>query len=126
MFVIGGEGNPWGTFEFDLDSGKFLPEVNEYGVAFVPLNYGRSYHSLAATSGLIYCSGGIPKHFHLKDEPEDSNENLKVLEVYKLKDKMWLEYSHNLQYARYCHSSCIMGSYLYMFHGYDARDISVN
>ncbi|CAI2387301.1 unnamed protein product [Moneuplotes crassus] len=130
VFLVGGDSNPWGTFEFDLENRKFLPEgelKNEQELE-VPLSIGRSHHSLVATCGLIFCTGGKPNFLRRRGEGEDETDeaNGRLIEVFKLKEGRWIEYNNRLQNSRCCHSSCILGSYLYLFQGYDVSGYAVN
>jgi len=104
VFLVGGDANPWGTFEFDLETKRFLPEGKLKGGRDLinPLAFGRSHHSLAATSGLIFCTGGKPEFLRRKEEEEYENNdsNGRVIEVFKLKDGLWIEYSDRLMNPR--------------------------
>jgi len=130
IFLIGGNSHPYGTYEFDLQNKRFFDEMDDDDMPriFVPLGLGRSYHSLVATSGLIYCTGGLGDYLKREDGyvDEEDNEIPKIVEVLKLKDKMWVEYTNLLRIARYCHSTTIMGDYLYLIHGYDACERGFN
>jgi len=56
IFLIGGDDHPYSTYEFDLKTNEFLTAIDDdenYRI-FVPLGIGRSHHSLAATSGMIF------------------------------------------------------------------------
>ena len=104
IFLIGGDANPWGTFEFDLSTNRFLPQgkLKDNRELICPLAIGRSHHSLAATSGLIFCTGGKLNNLRREFEEEYCNddENGKYIEVFKLKDGVWLEYSDRLMNSR--------------------------
>ena len=133
VFLIGGNDHPFDTYEFDLKRNKFFPQEDEDGMPriFMGLRVGRSHHSLAATSGMIICTGGHPDHlkdsFDQFDAYAETNPNLgRVIEVFKLKDKMWITYSEELMNSRFWHSSCIMGNFLYLIHGYDATNSILN
>ncbi|CAI2386875.1 unnamed protein product [Moneuplotes crassus] len=130
VFLIGGDANPWGTFEFDLEQNKFLPEKKLKGDKdiIVPLSIGRSHHSLSATCGLIFCTGGKPDFLRKQDDPDNEidESNGKLIEVFKLKEGKWIQYNNRLQNARCCHSSCILGNYLYLFQGYDVSSYAIN
>lgn len=130
VFLIGGTANCLSTFEFDLSKNRFFPEYYENGDSRIvfPLMVGRSYHSLAATSGLIFWTGGHPDTLIRRYE-EDFGPNPdcgRIIEVFKLKDNVWIPYSEALMNSRYWHSSCIISNYLYLFHGYDASDSIIN
>lgn len=136
IFLVGGEENPWGTFEFDIKARRFYPidhtrpdkgSKNPNPIN-VPLAIGRVNHSLVATPGLIFCTGGQIEHLRRNDESEYDNDdgNGRIIEVFKLKENMWIEYSNRLMNARFAHSSVIMGNYLYLLHGYDAVDSVLN
>lgn len=81
---------------------------------------------------MVFCTGGIGKHLKRRPEVEDDIESSpehslgKIVEIYKLKDNMWFEYSDQLQTSRYCHSSVILGSFLYLFLGYDTEHTVFN
>ena len=129
IFLIGGDDQPWSTFEYDSANHRFLPEYELKGGAelILPLGVGRSHHSLAATSGLIFCTGGHPDHLKRNEPGSETDNSLgRIVEVFKLKENMWIEYSNRLMNARYGHSSCIMGNFLYIFHGYDSSDSVLN
>lgn len=104
VFLVGGDANPWGTFEFDLKQNKFLPEGKLKGDKDLlePLTIGRSHHSLAATCGLIFCTGGKPDFLRRQDEHdhETDDSNGKLIEVFKLKEGKWIQYNNRLQNAR--------------------------
>lgn len=119
IFLIGGNANPWSTFEFHLDSRQFVPEGELRGIItvnketskkelrgeqelIVPLAIGRSHHSLTATRGLIFCTGGLPNFLRRQDEGEDQNEeaNGRLIEVFKLKEGRWIEYNNRIQISR--------------------------
>ena len=128
IFVIGGNEHPFGTYEFDIENSWFFPEEDDDDMPriFIPLGIGRSHHSLAATSGLIYWTGGHRKHLTRSDGTTDDEILPRIIEVLKLKDKMWIEYTNMIMIPRYCHSSVIMGKYLYLILGYDANERSHN
>jgi len=121
IFLIGGDDHPHGTFEFDLKNNCFFPE-DEMPRLFVSLTYGRSHHSLAATSGLIFCTGGKAQFLDYQNNNPNDEILPRIIEVLKLKDNMWVQYTNRLMVARYAHSSWIVGRYLYVFLGYDAND----
>ena len=92
----------------------------------------RSYHSLTATPGMVFCTGGIRKHLKRRNFGSDDidvlpDSNLgKIIEVYLLKQNLWIEYNDKLMASRYWHSSTILGSYLYLFLGYDVEHTVFN
>lgn len=134
IFLIGGDEDAWGTYEFDPKEQRFLErnqlKSTDGDERFLIMNIGigRSHHSLAATSGLIFVTGGKKDYLRREDEDEYSADeaNGRIIEVLKLKDGMWIEYTNRLMNARCCHSTCIMGNYLYLFHGYDVTDSVLN
>jgi hypothetical protein len=104
VFLIGGDDHPYGTFEFDLEKSRFFDDEESQERCFLPLDIGRSHHSLAATSGMIFCTGGHPDYLRRNGDPVSSKPDLllgRVIEVYKLKDKMWLSYSNKLMSSRF-------------------------
>lgn len=106
IFLIGGDDHPYDTFEFDIKNNRFFDEMDDEGMPriFLPLDIGRSHHSLAATSGLIFCTGGHPDYLRRNGEPSysDSDTSLgRVVEVFKLKEKMWYSYSNKLMNSRF-------------------------
>lgn len=117
--------NPWSTFEFNPDKCQFFPELDDEGCphVIIPLQVGRVHHSLAATCGMIFCTGGHPNYLRGEGEDEAFNDDSlgKVVEVFNVKMRMWTTYTNQLKNSRYGHSSCIMGEHLYLFHGYDAQ-----
>mmetsp|Transcript_37688 Transcript_37688/g.43303 ORF Transcript_37688/g.43303 Transcript_37688/m.43303 type:complete len:184 (+) Transcript_37688:926-1477(+) len=104
IFLIGGDDHPHGTFEFDLKNNCFFPE-DEMPRLFVSLTYGRSHHSLAATSGLIFCTGGKAQFLDYQNNNPNDEILPRIIEVLKLKDNMWVQYTNRLMVARYAHSS---------------------
>jgi hypothetical protein len=134
IFLVGGDEDAWGTYEFDpvkkrfLDRNQLKSSKDDEKYLIMNIGIGRSHHSLAATSGLIFVTGGKKDYLRREDEDEYSADeaNGRIIEVLKLKDGMWIEYTNRLMNARCCHSSCIMGSYLYLFHGYDVTDSVLN
>ena len=81
---------------------------------------------------MIFWTGGIGKHLKRRVDPfspEGGSIELnlgKIVEVYKLKENFWVEYTDKLMTSRYCHSSLIWGSYIYIFLGYDVEDTCLN
>ena len=77
---------------------------------------------------MIFWTGGIGNQLRRRqDTPWETESSTdislgKIVEVYKLKENWWFEYTDKLMSSRYCHSSLIWGSYLYLFLGYDSEN----
>ena len=103
IFLIGGSADPWGTYEFNVKEKRFYPKGKLKGGddLIISLGIGRVHHSLAATSGLIFCTGGHPDYLRDEQDSITDDNNGKVVEVLKLKDNMWVNYTNKLMNARY-------------------------